>query len=252
MLGVDDAHLLDGPSAAVIGRLVRQGTATVVLTVRAGEPAPDTVTSLWTDDQLDRIELGPLSAEASRELVEIVLGGPLDGLSAARLWSLTRGDPQFLRQSVDDELDAGRLHESGGAWRWRGELVPSARLTELVAARIGPRLDGRIGQLLALAGPLDVAVLGRLVPACAVEDVERRGLIRVNAVAGVLRAELTDPLYGPVIAAQVSALRTRRLRAEQAAVAVDRVPPSPVDRTPRWSSRTPEGGRRRSNRPGPW
>jgi hypothetical protein len=46
ILGVDDAHLLDDASAALVHQLAFRGLAVVVATVRTGEPAPDSVIAL--------------------------------------------------------------------------------------------------------------------------------------------------------------------------------------------------------------
>ena len=137
-IGVDDAHLLDGATAAAVRHVAQLGRAAVVLTVRTGGPAPDAVTALWKDGTLPRIDLAPLATDTGQELVEAALGGPVDALTAARLFALTRGNPQLLRQVVEDEVAAGRLCASGGVWRWRGRFVPSARLFELVAAQADP------------------------------------------------------------------------------------------------------------------
>jgi len=48
-LGVDDAHLLDDVSAALVHQLAATGSEFVVVTVRSGEPVPDPVVGLWKD-----------------------------------------------------------------------------------------------------------------------------------------------------------------------------------------------------------
>jgi DNA-binding CsgD family transcriptional regulator len=138
VVAVDDAHLLDDASAAAVRHVALLGRAAVVLTVRSGRDAPDAVTALWKDGTLPRIDLAALSADSGRTLVEAALGGLVDPLTAARLHALTRGNPQLLRQVVEDERARGRLRADAGVWRWRGRFVPSARLDELVAARIEP------------------------------------------------------------------------------------------------------------------
>ena len=45
-VGVDDAHLLDEASAALVALLVRSGSAAVVVTLRSGETAPDAIVAL--------------------------------------------------------------------------------------------------------------------------------------------------------------------------------------------------------------
>src|SRR5262245_23173602 len=54
LLVVDDAHLLDEGSAALVSQLVRGGTCSVVATVRSLSPAPDPVTALWKDGLAER------------------------------------------------------------------------------------------------------------------------------------------------------------------------------------------------------
>jgi hypothetical protein len=49
MVAVDDAHLLDDGSAALVLHLVAQSSANIVVTIRSGEPCPDAVTALWKD-----------------------------------------------------------------------------------------------------------------------------------------------------------------------------------------------------------
>ena len=58
---VDDAHLLDPISASLVHQLALRDAVIVVATVRTGEPAPDSVTALWKDGLLDRLELQPLN-----------------------------------------------------------------------------------------------------------------------------------------------------------------------------------------------
>jgi hypothetical protein len=58
VLIVEDAHLLDPPSATLVHLLVREGA-----TLRTGEPVPSPVASLWTGDLLEHAEPPPLTDE---------------------------------------------------------------------------------------------------------------------------------------------------------------------------------------------
>ena len=49
VLGIDDAHMLDDASAALLFHLVINGIAFVVATLPTGEPAPGPVTALWKE-----------------------------------------------------------------------------------------------------------------------------------------------------------------------------------------------------------
>jgi hypothetical protein len=214
VVGVDDAHLLDELSAVLVFQLVLRRAASVVLTLRTGETAPDAVTALWKDGHLPRLELDPLSKDETATLVEARLGGPVDSVATRRLWSITQGNALYLRQLVDGELEAGRLHQVAGVWRWSGELALSPGLIELVSARIGRLPDAQrdVVEVLAFGEPLGVPLLAELTDAVAVEQVEARGLIEVYPDGRRLQARLAHPLYGEVQRAQIGTLHARRLR----------------------------------------
>ncbi|HVE96636.1 MAG TPA: helix-turn-helix transcriptional regulator [Pseudonocardiaceae bacterium] len=214
IVGVDDAHLLDELSAVLVHQLVLRQAATVVLTLRTGETAPDAVTALWKDGHLTRLELQPLSTEETATLVEARLTGPVDSAAARRLWAITRGNALYLRQLVDGELESHRLHQVAGVWRWAGELALSPGLMELVAARIGQQPDALsdVIDVLAFGEPLGVALLAELTDSTAVEAAEARGLIEVYADGQRLQARLAHPLYGEVQRARIGTLHARRLR----------------------------------------
>jgi DNA-binding NarL/FixJ family response regulator len=214
IIGVDDAHLLDELSAVLVHQMVLRRAASVVLTVRTGEPAPDAVTALWKDGHLERLELQPLSAGETGTLLEARLGGLVDSTVARRLWSITHGNALYLRQLVDGELESGRLHQVAGVWQWSGELALSPGLVELVSARIGrlPASQRDVLEVLAFGEPLGVSLLAKLTDAVSLEQVETRGLIEVYPDGRRLQVRLAHPLYGEVQRAQMGVLHARRLR----------------------------------------
>jgi DNA-binding CsgD family transcriptional regulator len=219
VVGVDDAHLLDELSALLVHELALRQAATVVLTLRTGESAPDAVTALWKDGHLARVELQPLSQEETATLLEAVLAGPVHSASARGLWTITGGNALYLRQLVDGELEAGRLYEVAGVWQWSGQPQLSPGLAELVQARMGrlPDEQREVVEVLAFGEPLGVPLLVRLTDAVAVEQAEACGLIEVSADGRRLQARLAHPLYGEVQRARIGRLRARRLHGRIAA-----------------------------------
>jgi DNA-binding NarL/FixJ family response regulator len=213
LLAVDDAHLLDELSATLLHQVVLRGLATVVATVRSGEPAPDAVTALWKDGHLPRLEVQPLSAEETAALLEARLGGPVDTATASGLHAITQGNPLYLRHLVDEELAADRLHEEAGLWRWTGRPTLSAGLTDLLALRIGAlsAAERDVIDVLAFGEPLEVSLLAELTDPDAVERAELRGLVGVSP-HGDHQARLAHPLYGELRRTECGALRARRLR----------------------------------------
>lgn len=214
IIGVDDAHLLDEMSATLVHQLVVRSAATVVLTIRTNEPVPDTVTALWKDEHLARLEVQPLSERETAVLLEAVLGGPMDSGGVTRLWRLTSGNALFLRHLVDGELEAGRIGEVGGVWRWSQQPAVSAELAEIVGGRMGQMPDAvqNVVDVLALGEPLGTALLAAVTDADTVEDAEGRGLVRIDVDGRRLHARLAHPLYGEVRRGEMGVLRARRLR----------------------------------------
>jgi ATP/maltotriose-dependent transcriptional regulator MalT len=213
VVGVDDAHLLDPLSALLIQQLALTGAARLVLTVRSGMPVPDALASLWKDDVLGRFLVAPLSQTQTSLLIQAALGGPVESITLGHLWDVTQGNPLFLRHVVEGEIEAGRLVQTSGVWRWRGTMAVGAALTDLVEARLsGLDPDARLVlDHLAFAEPLGVQLLEDLVGAGAGElnRLERWGLIRTEAGARRFETRLAHPVFGEVLRAEASPSRAR-------------------------------------------
>ncbi|MFC7450419.1 LuxR C-terminal-related transcriptional regulator [Rhodococcus daqingensis] len=213
VVAVDDAHLLDDLSSLLVQHLVIRRAATVLLTVRSGERAPDAITGLWKDGYLDRCEVQPLSEAETAELLEMVLGGPVDSATAARLCALARGSALYLRQLVDSGVESTRLREIRGVWRWEGPPVVSSGLSELVEARMGnlsePVLD--VVDVLAFGEPLPLSLLVGMTDPAAVESAEASGVVTVASDEEPLQARLAHPLYGEVRRMRTGPLRAARV-----------------------------------------
>ena len=218
LVAVDDAHLLDNLSAFVLHQLVLQRLATVIATIRSGEPAPDAVTALWKDGHLRRLELQPLSRPESDALIQTVLGGAVSDECGDRLWRFTRGNVLFLRQLLEQELNAGRLVNRDGPWRWIGKVAVSPSLMDVVELQIGAVSEPvrEVVDLVAVAEPIERACLASLVDSEVLEEAERRGLIAVSSPSATDLVRVGHPLYGEVRLEQSGPLRLRRLRGRAA------------------------------------
>ncbi|USX48774.1 LuxR C-terminal-related transcriptional regulator [Lentzea sp. HUAS12] len=189
---VDDVHLLDDASAGLLHQLVQHREAVVVATLRSGERAPDPVVALWKDELLPRIELEPLGRTAVVEVLETVLGGVLDSVTADRLWTASAGNMLLLREMHF----AAQWVSHGGVWSLDGPLPLSPRLVELIEVHLAavPADERRVLELLAFGEPLDLAASEAL-----------DGLVTVTDDG----LRLAHPLYGEVLRAQCPPLRKR-------------------------------------------
>lgn len=214
LITVDDAQLLDDTSALVIHQLVRRRAALILMTVRTGQPTTETVSELWKDGLLERLDLEPLSEHESGALLKAALGGPVDTQSTRKMWNLTRGNTLFLYQLVHQELHAGRLTFSQTAWRWSGTMTVSPTVIDLVDHYVGaaPADTLEVMDLVAVAEPLELGYLAAIVASSAIEDAERRELIAVEANSPNSVVRFTHPLYGEVRRAHMGQMRAARLR----------------------------------------
>ncbi len=223
VVGVDDAHLLDGLSALVVHQLAQSGGARLVVTLRTGSEEPDAVTALWKDGLLARLDLEPLSAAATREVIESVLGGPVDARSAARFGRLTGGNTLFLRQLLTDQVAAGRMRQVAGVWVWDGDVAVSATLSDTLAHQMG-RLSPAVAMVLDVLSqcePLAVDVLCDLVPRRDLAAAEGMGLVSVERTGAGLRARLAHPLFGELRRASAGEMHLSTIRGRLAARLAD-------------------------------
>ncbi|HKP44147.1 helix-turn-helix transcriptional regulator [Mycobacterium sp.] len=209
---VDDAHLLDDLSALVVHQLVLQDMASVIVTIRTGEPAPDAVTALWKDGLLRRLELQPLSRNESDHLLTTVLDGPLAVGCAQRMWRLSRGNVLFLQHLVHHERETGRLARVDGEWRWKGTYSASPSLVELVEQEIGAVPDEvrDVVDLVAIAEPIGRELLMTLADPQAIEAAEQRELVNVASTGDAVC--VGHPLYSEIRLSRCGPMRLRRLR----------------------------------------
>ncbi|MEV5750207.1 LuxR C-terminal-related transcriptional regulator [Actinoallomurus sp. NPDC052308] len=218
LLAVDDAHLLDPASAALVHQMVLHREARLLATVRSGEPAPDPVVALWKDGLVRRLELEPLPVEETGHLLARVLGGQVETATLRRLWRMTQGNLLYLREMMIAGRTSGALDEIGGLWRWAGDLSLTPRLRDLVEVRIGDldEDERRTLEFVTFGEPLGADVLVRLTGATAVERCEERQLVVGFRDGRRLQVRPAHPLYGEVVRARATPERTRELLARLA------------------------------------
>jgi len=236
VLVVDDAHLLDDSSAALVLRLALRGRTRLLVTVREGEPVPQDVSRLWEEGLLPRMRLAPLTEDECGELLSRAVGGYVDTLTVRRLHRASRGDLRLLRELVVAIHAGGDLSHVSGTWTWRGtppmtvrarelveetirdvggeerealELIASGRPLNLVTPGEPPELTAT-GRLLKLVAPGEIPEFttsekpprpdapGAGVTFGVLERLRARGLVTVE---DHLSVRLVHPLHGPVLRA---------------------------------------------------
>jgi DNA-binding CsgD family transcriptional regulator len=225
VLVVDDVHLLDDASAALVHHVAAQGYAFVLLTARTAAAVPDAVTALWTGEAVRRLDVAALDAAETRALLTEVLPGRIDVVSEQTLWHACGGNPLLLREVLRAGRDTGALRRSGALWRWFGGDYVTPRLTDVIHARLGHLDDELRGvvEVLACAEPLRMPLLEAVAEHPAIVEAERRGVLVTERVGDRLLARLPHPVYADVVRATMP--RSRELGIWRALVAA-------LDRTP--------------------
>ncbi|KOV59597.1 hypothetical protein ADL01_35355 [Streptomyces sp. NRRL WC-3618] len=237
---VDDAHLLDDSSAALVHQLAVHGRTRLLVVATDGAPAPGAVSRLWTGEVLPRLALEPLPIEDTAQLIQVGAGGPVETLTARRLHHLCQGDLRLLRDLLGAVRERGELTLDADELMWRGPVPVTAAVRERAGQALHrARAEERDAlERLAFSEPLPLGLAD--VDLGALEALEADGLIRVDAQSEV---RLAHPLHGPVLRAGAGQLRARRLARPRAecASALDRERAELAERIERADVQEPAG-----------
>ncbi|MEU9332766.1 LuxR C-terminal-related transcriptional regulator [Streptomyces sp. NPDC048290] len=211
LLLVDDAHLLDDSSAALVHHLAVHGRTRLVVVARDTGPLPGAVSRLWTGEVLPRLALEPLPDDDLADLLTAGTGGRLEPLTMNRLRRLAAGDLRLLRDLSAALGEHALLTPVPGTptAAWRGP-VPLTETVRLRAAAVLGRTDPTDRETLdrlAFTDPL-APHLDDDFDLPSLERLEADGLVTISPSGEVT---LAHPLYGPVLRAAAGTLRTRRL-----------------------------------------
>jgi DNA-binding NarL/FixJ family response regulator len=215
LLIVDDAPLLDEPSALVIAQAVATADAVMLATQRAGSPLPEPIARL----RLPRRELVPLGFEAASAIIEELAGGRVARVTRVHLHRLSGGNPMYLHELVLAGHEAKAWRQDADGLTLDKRVGAAARLTELVSVRFdGLRDDAADAvNLLALGEPLGMPTVEGLTSPEAVEILDEAGVIDVIVDGRRTSLRLAHPIYAEVLRGRMSVLRRRRLYGQLAA-----------------------------------
>ncbi|WP_435881670.1 LuxR family transcriptional regulator AbsR2 [Streptomyces anthocyanicus] len=212
LLLVDDAHLLDAASAALVHQLAVHGRTRLLVVATDGTSVPDAVSRLWSGELLPRLALEPLPREETAELLAAGADTSLEPLTVDRLHRLCRGDLRLLRHLLAAVRESGLLVPvpDTDQWAWRGPVPITPAVRERTAQVLDrPRTEERETlERLAFAEPLPLDLDPDALDIRILENLEAEGLVTVDDHGA---GRLAHPLHGPVLRAAAGRLRARRL-----------------------------------------
>ena len=203
LLSVDDAHLLDDHSAALVLQLAMSMPSFVVATIRTGERVPDPVVALWKDGLAERVEVGRLDDAAITALAAQVLGGPVEPGLARAIVARADGNALVARELCLAGRDSGVVALDDGRWGLIGDLRVSPRLVELVRGRVDDLSDveRQAVDVVAHGEPLALRIARDLATPDALLALERRGTIVLREDGRRREVWLSHPIYAEVVRA---------------------------------------------------
>jgi class 3 adenylate cyclase/tetratricopeptide (TPR) repeat protein len=179
ILHLDDLHWADGPTVALLRKVIELCGETSLLVLVSTRP--DGLSLL---DELEagasgstvRIDLEPLAEGAVREIATRILGTPPSEALVGELLERTRGNPFFVEEVTRSLAERDELFQQDGEWHtrpgWDADQVPltvegilAARVDSLaeperdaleVLSVVGRRADAALAR--AVSGKIDLAV----------------------------------------------------------------------------------------------
>ncbi len=202
---VDDAHLLDDGSAAVLHELTRTPGVRLIAVAR-DRVLPD----------LPCVRLSPLTSDGVADMAAELAGGALEPAAAAALYRLTGGNALACVELVASALADGVLRPGQRGWRWHDD-GRAGGVTQVLADRLAAVTPAEREALLvvALGEPVDADALGALCGPELVESMCERDWLHASAAGD--EVWLPHPLYGEVLLAGAASVTLRRLRRALAA-----------------------------------
>lgn len=214
LMVVDDVHVLDDESAAVLAELMARRLIFLVGTVGPGGLLPEALYALWSSGRITCLPLGPLSAKAMDRLIDRLLGARLDVIDRRRLARQIGGNPLALRAL----MDIGALSVQGGFQQtvtglWQAERAPDSLVHGLAGqwmGEAGPIVRGVV-EVVACAEPIRMGLLETMVEPAAIDAAEQAGMVRVAGDTAEPTVRLAPPLSVPLVRLLLTDSTARRV-----------------------------------------
>lgn len=215
LITVDDAHLLDDDTSAVLHRLSHDGISVVLSTPAASLLDRGALRSIARSASTYRLDLTTLSPDHLGAMARSILGGAVDGALAAELEQHSGGNPLIARELIRAGLSTGSIVRRRALWVLERSLPTASGLREVLADsvhHVDPD-ERRLVEIALLADPLTLEIARRLIDDDVLDRAEASGLIRMdNSSPRTIR--VANVVIAHVVATDLPQLRRYRLLGE--------------------------------------
>jgi DNA-binding CsgD family transcriptional regulator len=183
-----------------VHQIAARASVPIVMTRRSSDALPAVLEELRTAGRIRRERLPALTRESTKDLVARLAGAPADMVGDARFWTITRGNPLFIRQLVADGLERKHLIVADGVARWT-VLDPATDLRRTVAARLETldTAERSAFRMIALFEAAPAAQMDAGIYSDGCRSLDARGLIRTEWRGRRRVTVPSHPLFAEVI-----------------------------------------------------
>ncbi|GAA3275819.1 LuxR C-terminal-related transcriptional regulator [Paenarthrobacter aurescens] len=183
LLVVDDLHLVDSESLAVLEAVRRRSDCPMVAT------APETWVfsrgqlAVLNNGREAHLQLDPLHYEQVHFLIAQVLGAPADANTTARILTKSAGNPRLIVRIAETASLSNLLVLKDQQWTMSADSLWNEHLRGTLEALLAELTPDEFTALhiMAILGTARVDVLHKVIHADALEGLERRGFLSVLA-----------------------------------------------------------------------
>ncbi|MFE4079832.1 LuxR C-terminal-related transcriptional regulator [Paenarthrobacter sp. YIM B13468] len=226
VLIVDDIHLLDNESLAVLESVRRRSDCPLIVTAPDSGPISRGQLAVMNSGREALLQLDPLHFEQVHTLVTQVLGSAADADTTARILTKSGGNPRLVVRITETAALSELLIMRGGQWQMTGDTLWNDHLRGTLEALLADLAPEEVTALhtMAILGTARVDVLQKVVQPDVLEGLERRGFLSVmddhhnGPIAAISPPVIADYFRGQ------KTLRDRHLLRNKIAGALEGVP----------------------------
>ncbi|WP_235036112.1 LuxR C-terminal-related transcriptional regulator [Arthrobacter sp. 18067] len=183
LLVVDDLHLVDNESLAVLEAVRRRSDCPMVATAPETWAFSRSQLAVLNNGREAHLQLDPLHYEQVHMLIAQVLGAPADADTTARILTKSAGSPRLIVRIAETAALSNLLVMKDNQWGMVANTLWNEHLRGTLEALLAELNADEFTALhtMAILGTARVDVLQKVIPSDALEGLERRGFLTVLA-----------------------------------------------------------------------
>ncbi|MDI2036769.1 helix-turn-helix transcriptional regulator [Paenarthrobacter nitroguajacolicus] len=181
LIVVDDLHLVDNESLAVLEAVRRRSDCPMVATAPETWAFSKGQLAVLNSRPEAHLQLDPLHYEQVHTLIAQVLGSPADAETTARVLTKSAGNPRLVVRIVETALLSNLLVLEDKQWRMASNTLWNDHLRGTLEALLAELTPGEFTALhiMAILGTARIDVLHKVIQPDDLENLERKGFLTV-------------------------------------------------------------------------